>query len=357
MNVRNALMVVSLALSVLIGLVVARGGQNPDGSDSRGPLKIGLSLDTLKEARWQADRDLFVKRCGELGATVDVQAANSDDSQQIKDVESLLTAGARVLVIVPHDGVAMAKAVELAHKAGVPVVAYDRLIRDCDVDVYLSFDNIRVGEEQARYLVSHLPGGRGRIVRIYGSPTDNNARIFKQGQDNILEPLIKRGDIEVVHADWAEDWRPENAKRIMNAAITASGGRFDGVLASNDGTAGGAIQALMEAGLAGKVVVTGQDAELAACQRIAAGTQSMTVYKPLKRLATSAAEIAVKMAKGRPIIARGSANNGRMDVPSVLQDVFVVTRDNIVQTVVKDGFHNYDDIYRSIPVEKRPPRP
>jgi hypothetical protein len=182
-----------------------------------------LSLDTLKEARWQADRDLFVKRAQELGAKVDVQSANSDDNQQIRDVESLLTSGAKVLVIVPHDGVAMARAVEMAHKVGVPVISYDRLIRNADVDLYLSFDNVKVGEQQAEFLVSRLPGGKGRIVRVYGSPTDNNAKLFKQGQDNILNPLIKKGDIKVVREDWAEDWRPENAKRIVNAAITDTG--------------------------------------------------------------------------------------------------------------------------------------
>ena len=273
-------MIVSLALSVLIGLVVARGGADKaNATSSKSAPLIGLSLDTLKEERWQADRDLFVKRATELGARVDVQSANGDDNQQIRDVESLLTAGAQVLVIVPHDGVAMARAVEMAHKAGVPVIAYDRLIRDSDLDLYLSFDNVKVGELQAKYVVDNLPNGKGKIVRVYGSPTDNNAKLFKQGQDNVLNPLIKKGDIKVVRADWAEDWKPDNAKRIVNAAITDTGGKFDAVLASADGVAGGAIQALLEAGLAKKVIVTGQDAELAAAQRIVRGTQSMSIYK------------------------------------------------------------------------------
>src|SRR5690606_22524671 len=263
-----------------------------------------------------------------------------DDNQQIRDVESLLTSGANVLVIVPHDGVAMARAVEMAHKAGVPVISYDRLIRDSEVDLYISFDNVKVGEQQAQYLVSKLPGGKGRVVRIDGSQTDNNARLFKQGQDNVLNPLIKKGDIKVVHQDWTEDWKPENAKRIMNAAITSTGGKFDGVLASNDGTAGGAIQALAESGLAGKVIVTGQDAELAACQRIARGTQSMTIYKPLKVLAAKAAEAAVAMAKRKPVIATDSVNNGKIEVPSIFNPVYTVTKENLRETVIKDGFHS-----------------
>lgn len=347
MNLRNILMVVSLVLSVLIGLVIARGGSGAVGGGGAGggqPL-IGLSLDTLKEARWQADRDLFVKRAGELGVRVDVQSANGDDNQQIRDVESLLTSGIKVLVIVPHDGVAMARAVEMAHKAGVPVISYDRLIRNSDVDLYLSFDNVKVGELQAQYVVNKLPGGKGRIVRVYGSPTDNNAKLFKQGQDNILNPLIKKGDIKVVRQDWAEDWKPENAKRIVNAAITDSGGKFDAVLASNDGTAGGAVQALLEAGLAGKVIVTGQDAELAACQRIARGTQSMTIYKPLKVLAAKAAEAAATMAKGKPIVAKETVNNGKIDVPSIFNEVYTVTKENLRDTVVKDGFLKEQDIF------------
>ena len=151
-------------------------------------------------------------------------AANSDDTVQISDVEKLITNGVDVLVIVPHDGTAMAKAVQLAHEAGIPVIAYDRIIRDSDLDLYVSFDNERVGELQARFLVDHLPTpGKGRIVRIYGAKTDNNAAQFKRGQDKVLEPYIERGDIVVLHEDWAEDWKPENAKRIVNAAITANG--------------------------------------------------------------------------------------------------------------------------------------
>lgn len=358
---RNVLMIVSLVLSILIGLVIARGGRDAAAGSGvmtkGGKTVVGLSLDTLKEARWQADRDLFVKRCKELGAEVMVQSANSDDSAQVRDVESLLTSGVNVLVIVPHDGLAMARGVEMANRAGVPAIAYDRIIRDCDLDLYLSFDNVKVGEMQARYLLDHLPTpGKGSIVRIYGAPTDNNAKLFKLGQDNVVKPYIDRGDIKVVHEDWAEDWKPENAKRITNAAIS-KGQKFDGILVSNDGTAGGAIQALMEEGLAGKVAVTGQDAELAACQRIVGGTQAMTVYKPLKILATTAAEVAVKMAKGKPVVARQTIANGKIDVPSVLCDIIAVDKHNMVETVIADGFLAYDDVYRSVPENQRPPRP
>jgi D-xylose transport system substrate-binding protein len=346
MKTRLTLVIVSLLLSVVIGLSLGR--QNAGNADSgrKSAVRIGLSLDTLKEARWQKDREMFERRANELGATVEVLSANGDDTVQISDVEKLITLGVDVLVIVPHDGTAMARAVELAHKAGIPVIAYDRLIRDSDLDLYVSFDNVRVGELQARYLVDHLPQGRGRVVRIYGAKTDNNAGLFKAGQDAVLAPLVNTGAITVLHEDWAEDWKPENAKRIVNAAITAKGSRVDAVLASNDGTAGGAVQALSEEGLAGKVLVTGQDADLVALQRIAAGTQAMTIYKPLHTLAQGAAELAVKMATGKPVIARQTVNNGAIDVPSVLFDVVTVTKDNIDATVVKDKLYRREEIFK-----------
>jgi D-xylose transport system substrate-binding protein len=356
-KIRITLVIVSLIASVLIGLALAsRGGGAQSTANAR--VSIGLSLDTLKEARWQADRDMFVKRAGELGADVRVLSANSDDTVQVSDVEKLITSKVDVLVVIPHDGTAMAKAVKLAHDAGIPVIAYDRIIRDSDLDLYVSFDNERVGELQARFLVEHLPTpGEGRIVRIYGAKTDNNAALFKRGQDKVLEPYIASGDIVVLHEDWAEDWKPENAKRIVNAAITAHGATIDGVLASNDGTAGGAIQALSEEGLAGKVLVTGQDAETVALQRIAAGTQTMTIYKPLKTLARGAAELAVQVAKRGIVVVNQTVDNGQVQVPSVLHDVVTVTRDNIVETVVRDGQVAYDDVYRGIPEDARPPRP
>jgi D-xylose transport system substrate-binding protein len=306
---------------------------------------IGLSLDTLKEERWQRDRDTFVAAAEKLGATVIVQSANSDDTRQVRDVESLLSRGVDVLVIVPHNGEAMTRAVKSANQAKVPVIAYDRLIRNAAIDYYLSFDNVKVGEAQAAYAAARFPQDRkARIVRVYGAPTDNNAKMFKQGQDNILQPLIAAGKVEVVHEDWAQDWKPENGKKIMNAALTAHGSNIDAVIASNDATAGGAIQALREEGLAGKVLVTGQDADLAACQRIMAGTQALTIYKPLKNLATLAARVAVAVAKGEKPAATTTLDNGVKQVPTILEAVISVDKANLEATVVADGFHKAEDL-------------
>ena len=350
MKFRIFLVVTSCVVSVITGFVLSRGGSSAESVKARAKPLIGLSMDTLKEERWQGDRDLFVARANELGAEVLVQSANSDDTRQISDVQALISRRVDVLVLVPHNGGAMAKAVNMAHDAGIPVLAYDRLITECDLDLYMTFDNVKVGELQARFVVDRLPKeGRKKIVRIYGAKTDHNAVLYKQGQDNVLGPLISRGEFEIVHEDWTQDWKPENAKKIANAAITKAGPNFDAILASNDGTAGGAIQALSEEGLAGKILVTGQDAELSACQRIVNGTQAMTIYKPLSQLAKQAAEIAMKMARSKPVFASGKINNGKVDVPSILLDVVIVTKDNMMDTVIKDGFHQAAEVYSGTP--------
>lgn len=353
MKLRILLVLVSCALSVALGLVLSRDGQTDKKATTARKLRIGLSLDTLKEERWQRDRDNFVAKAESLGAEVIVLSANSDDVQQIKDCNSLLGKGIDVLVIAPHNGDAMSKAVEEAQLQKVPVMAYDRLIRNCDLDLYCTFDNVKVGELQGSYLMKRLfpdgakaDGPKARIARIYGAPTDNNAKLFKQGQDNAVKPYLESGQLEVVFEDWAEDWKPENGKKIAQAAISKAG--TDGlaaILASNDGTAGGAIQALREEQLAGKILVTGQDADLDSCRRILAGEQTMTIYKPLKMLAEQSAEIAVKLAAGKPVIARGSCDNGKIAVPTIEVDIVAVDKDNLRETVIKDGFHKEGDLF------------
>lgn len=335
----------SSTLLFFAGALCAVSALIPQAFASKEKPLIGLSLDTLKEERWQHDRDTFTEEAERLGAKVIVQSANSDDTRQVRDVESLISRGVDVLVIVPHNGAAMTRAVKSANEAKIPVISYDRLILNANVDYYLTFDNVKVGEAQGTYVAARLPADRpARIVRIYGAPTDNNAKLFKQGQDNILGPLIKAGKIIVVHEDWALDWKPDVAKKIMNAAITKAGRDIDAVVVSNDGTAGGAIQSLMEEGLAGKVIVTGQDADLAGCQRILRGTQSMTVYKPLKNLATNAARIAVDVAKGLRPSATSTLDNGLKQVPSIFEPVISVDKENLQSTVVADGFHKAETL-------------
>jgi D-xylose transport system substrate-binding protein len=316
-------------------------------------ITIGFSMDTLKEERWQRDRDLFVARCQELGARVLVQAANGDDALQNAQAENLLTQGVDVLLVAPHNAKTAAVIVESAHKMGVPVIAYDRMIRDADVDLYVSFDAVRVGEMQAEYLVKRQP--KGNYVLIGGAPTDNNALLFREGQWNVLKPLVDRGDVKIVSDQWAKDWQPVEALKIMENALTRSNNQVDAVVVSNDGTAGGAIQALAEQKLTGKVLVSGQDADLAACQRVAAGSQSMTVYKPIKKLAWKAAEVALLLARKQAVLeATRTVSNGKKEVPAILIAPLQVDRDNLVQTVIADGYHRLEEVYKDLPKDQWP---
>src|SRR5574341_325147 len=186
--------------------------------ESKPQYRIGFSMDTLKEERWQKDRDYFVAAARTLGAEVLVQSANTDDARQIAQCENLLSQGVDVLVIVPHNGKIMASIVESAHRQNVKVLAYDRIINDCDLDYYISFDNIRIGEMQAQYLVDRKP--KGNYVLIGGAPTDNNSLLLRQGQMNILQPYVDRGDIKIVADQWAIDWLPINALRHVENALT-----------------------------------------------------------------------------------------------------------------------------------------
>ena len=331
-----------------------RGGGAPaTGEGGAKKVTIGFSMDTLKEERWQRDRDLVVRYAEAEGARVLVQAANGDDALQNSQAENLLTQGVDVLLVAPHNGKTAAIIVESAHKAGVPVIAYDRLINDSDLDLYISFDNVGVGEMQANYLVQRKPAGN--YVLIGGAPTDNNALLFRKGQMNVLQPLVDKGAIKVLSDQWAKDWQAVEALKIMENALTRSNNQVDAVVASNDGVAGGAIQALAEQKLAGKVLVSGQDAELAACQRIVTGTQSMTVYKPIKLLAHKAAEVAMRLARKQP---HGEATkplaNGKIDVPSILLLPVAVDKDNMAATVIADGYHKLEQVYRDVPKEQWP---
>jgi D-xylose transport system substrate-binding protein len=340
----------ALAATSLLSLL-ACSKEPSEGPGGKAPAEkkivIGLSLDTLKEERWQRDRDLFVKAAEARGAKVLVQAANSDDALQNSQAENLLTQGVQVLVVVPHNAKTSATIVESAHKMGVPVIAYDRLISDADLDYYVTFDPTKVGELQAEYALKNKP--KGNYVLIGGAPTDNNALLVRKGQLNILQPSIDKGDIKVVADQWAKDWQAVEALKIMENALTRNHNAVDAVVVSNDGTAGGALQALGEQKLLGKVLVTGQDADLAACQRIVAGSQTMTIYKPIEALATKAADLAVKLAKKEAVTEpTRPVNNGRKDVPSILLESIAVDRANLDATVIKDGYHPREAVYKEV---------
>src|SRR4051812_10257718 len=353
MNKNRLSRIVAVSVTVVFCLLsfacVQQPQQSPSANGQRaaktGPVRIGLSMDTLKEERWQRDRDLFVARAKELGAEVLVQSANGDDRAQTQQCDNLLTQEIDALVVIPHNGEIAASIVEAAKAKNVPVISYDRLIRNSEPDLYISFDNERVGELQARYLFERAP--KGNYILVGGAPTDNNAQLLRKGQLKVLKGAIDGGDIKVLTDQFAKDWLASEALRITEDALTKSAGDVVAVVASNDSTAGGAVSALEVKNLAGKVLVSGQDADLAALQRIVAGKQTMTVYKPVHLLAQKAAEAAVALAKGEKVDAPARINNGRVDVPSILLEPVVVDKANIDATVVKDGYQKKEAIYNT----------
>ena len=306
-------------------------------------VRIGFSMDTLLEERWLKDRDLFKEAVEDLGVEVEIVAANGDDALQISQAETLIQSGIDLLVIVPHNAAATAAIVHKAHLAGIQVIAYDRLVKNAELDMYVSFDNEQVGKMQAEAMTALVP--KGNYVFIGGAITDNNAHLLKKGVFKVLQPYIERGDIHVVYDQWTKDWTPANAQANMEQAIRTTNGQIDAVIAANDATAGGAIQALEAHGLASQIPVAGQDADLAGVQRIVAGTQTMTVYKPIRMLTQKVAEIAVAMAKGETVTANQQVNNGKKEVPSVLLPPIAVNIDNLKSTVIEDGFHTTEDVY------------
>ncbi len=306
-------------------------------------IKIGLSLPTQREERWVKDKEKMEEIAAQMGAELIVKVADADMEEQITQVESLFTQGIDVLILAPHDASAAANLVDKASQEGIPVISYDRLIGNTDkLATYISFDNEKVGELQGKFITEQVPAGN--YILMAGAPTDNNATLFKKGAMKYIQPLIDSGKIKVVADQAVENWVPENALKIVEAALSANNNKVDAILAPNDGTAGAAIQALTAQGLAGKVAITGQDSEKAAAKRIMEGTQSMTVFKDTRVLAKAAIELAIKLGGGEKIETNSVVNNGKVDVPSVLLEATVVTKDNLKATLVDSGYMTEADI-------------
>ena len=318
------------------------------------PVVIGFSMDTLKEERWQRDKDLVEKRAKELGMQVFVQVANGDDNLQIKQAENLLTQNVDVLIVAPHNAEVAASIVEAAHRQGVPVISYDRLIKNSDVDLYISHQVIKIGEMQAKYLLDHVNKKPANFVIVGGSPTDNNALLLHQGQMNILKPAVDRGDVKIVADQYAKEWQASAALNIVENALTQANNQVDAVVASNDGTARGAVQALEGQNLAGRVLVSGQDADLASLKLILEGKQTMTIYKSIQPLANGAVDAAIKLARGEQVATTDTLDNGFKKVSAILLEPVAVDRANLVSTVVKDGYQTLQAICAGLPPDKCP---
>lgn len=308
-------------------------------------IQIGMSFDSFIIERWQRDRDVFVSTAKELGAEVNVQNANGDIAEQKKQIEYLIDKKMDVIVIICIDSDGLKSTVEKAKEAGIRVIAYDRLITDSDIDLYITFDNTMVGTMMAEALIDNGLAG-GSVLMLGGSPLDNNVPMVEDGFKEVME----RNQVSILDSIHADGWRAEvAADYIFDHMEVVS--EADAIMCGNDNIASQVVPALAEKRLAGKVMVVGQDADLEACQRIVEGTQIMTVYKPVEKLAQRAAEYAVALAHGETLDDNGITyiDNGNFRIPYVGLEPISVTEDNINEVIINSGFHLKEDVYLNVP--------
>ncbi len=311
-------------------------------------VKVGVSLPTQREERWVRDKEAMESWAKEAGVELLVQVADADQAQQAQQVENLLTQGIKVLILAPHDASASAELVKKANDEGVPVISYDRLVTGSDkLNYYLSFDNEKVGALQGKYFVDNV--AKGNIMLFAGAPTDNNAKLFFQGAMSVIQPKIADGTYTVLGGSEfqqvaTDNWVPANAQNRASNVLTANAGKeIAGVLAPNDGTAGGIVEAFKAANVT-LPVITGQDSEIAAVKRIKIGEQSMTIFKDTRELAKAAIEAAAKIAKGETVTTNGEVDNGVIKVPSILLEPQVVTKDNFQTMLIDSGYIKESDM-------------
>ncbi|TYP71852.1 sugar ABC transporter substrate-binding protein [Paenibacillus methanolicus] len=345
-RVRPSVLMAGIALLMLTA--GCSGAANTPSTDEQKQL-IGLSIHNLIDERWQRDRDMFEGKASGLGADVVTVEAGGDEQKQLSQIDELLEQNIDVLVVVAQNTENMKSAVDKARAKGVKVLSYARLMKNADVDFYVSIDNVKAGEMQAEEILKLAP--TGNYAYIGGGDTDNNAVLLRDGSMNVLKA---NSGITLVGDEYSKDWNPDEALKHMRAMLAKTGGNIQGVVAANDGTAGAAIQALAEYGLDGKVPVSGQDAELAALQRVAAGKQAMTIYLPIENMVTATVEAAVELSQGKEPAANNKVPNGLKDVPSNLLEPVIVTKANLKETVIDSGFAQLEDVYKDIPKDQWP---
>lgn len=299
----------------------------PTSSPIDAPIEIGFLMDTLNEERWHQDRTHFVEAGKEAGAHVTIAVADGNDALQVAQAEQMMHDGVDVLVIVPHNAAAMASIVHRAHANQIPVIAYDRLVKNADVDAYVSFDNEKIGALQAERMIEAVPAGN--YMYIGGANTDHNSHLLKEGTMDVLTPFIQSGNILLIYDQWTTDWEPKYAEEGTKKALAINDGHIDAIIAANDATAKKAIDVLQSKGLAKKIPVIGQDADAAGIRAIRSGKQLATIYKPIDSLAKEAVTIALQMAKGEQIQATRYIDNGKTLILSILLTPIVVDKDNI----------------------------
>jgi len=317
---------------------------NGCGNKQNETLEVGLLIHALDNERWENDRDFFIEKVQELGGTVNVQVAENDADKQLAQAKEMIANGIDVLVVVPVDQFAAAEIVNQAHAKEIKVISYDRLIKNCQLDFYVSTDNVEIGTLQADYLTTIKP--TGNYALIGGDIRDNNSQLLYLGQRNTLQPLVEKGDIRIIYNEFTERWEEdegyEHAKKIL-----AANKKVDAILAGNDAIALGVIRALREAGLEGEVLLAGMDADLKNLQEIVAGHQTCTVYKPYEKLASTAAELAMKMANCEECEQTfQTVSNGEILVPAVLHNGMIVNRENLKLTVISEGYQKEEEVFK-----------
>jgi D-xylose transport system substrate-binding protein len=360
------IMIKRSVLGLLAGcLVLCLSGSPPahGRAGKQSKIVIGVSFAEFGAERWSREKDKMIALARRDGAAELIyQVANFDTALQNSQIENLVTQGVDIIIIIPVDGEACVTMVDYAAKAGVPCIAYDRLIKSPNLAAYITFDNVEVGRQQALGVLDVIR--KGKFALIGGSPTDNNAHLVRKGQLEVLRPLIAGGDIKIVGDPFIDDWSQEKAVTIMENILTANQNKVDAVVASNDGTGLGSLEALAAVGLAGKVPVSGQDATLAACKSIVEGKFTVTVFKDINLLAPMAVETALKLARKQPsgLQKKSLADltgdpNAKGEIPCAFLKVTRVTKHNIYDVVIKNHFQPYDEVYKDIPLNKRPPKP
>jgi len=315
------------SLFLLAGLIFA-------GCANKHP-KIGLLVHSYETPRWQNDEKYFVEAVKQMGGIALERVADNKPELQLEQAKGLINEGVKVIVIIPVNQTVAAKIVNLAHEKSVRVIAYDRLINNCRLDYYVSTDNVRVGEIQSEYLSKIKP--KGNYALLGGPPNDNNSRMLYIGQMNVLQPLAQRGEINIAFRQFAKYWTSDEGYRLAKAGLDTTANKLDAIICANDAMAIGAIKALKERGLQGKVAVAGQDADLPNIQQIMKGNQSVTVYKRIKTMASTAAELAMHLARNEPVEPYlSTTSNGDRLVPSYLVDAVAVNEGNIEVAVVPE---------------------
>jgi len=307
------------------------------GCKSQTP-KVGILIHSYENERWTKDRDYLVDNLKNLGAEVMLKVADNDQKTQIAQAELMIKQGAKVLIVISINQDEAAKIVDMAHESNVKVIAYDRLINNCKLDYYVTTNSTHVGELQAKYMTSVKP--RGNYALICGSKYDDNSKKLFLGQMNVLQPFMERGDIHLVYTEFTEAWTPAEGTLHANRLLEQTHDSIDAIITGSDAIAIGVLAVLKEKGLEGKILVAGQDSQLANIKAIINGTQTCDILKPLKQMAATTAELAVSLAKDKaPEMKFTSESNGKYLVKSILLDAVVVNKNNIEKTVVASGFH------------------